>query len=233
MIGNGCVIAIGGNEDKRGRHGSLLAEFVRRAGGADARLIIIPAASIEPKRRAEQYTRIFRQLGASEIRVVHAEIGATPDDLLLIENATGIFVTGGDQEKLMRCLRSTGCAGAIVNAVRSGAVYCGTSAGAAAVSKKMIFARTLKNGREVLDVAEGLGLVPSVIVDQHFSERQRLPRLVDAVKKHGLTGIGLDENTAAVWEGGSEARVRGASSVTVIRLDDEIRTAEDGELLPV
>ncbi|HKO56168.1 MAG TPA: cyanophycinase, partial [Thermoanaerobaculia bacterium] len=189
-------------------------------------------ASNEPERRGQQYRRIFSGLGASDIHVVHAEKGATPDDLLLIENATGIFVTGGDQEKLMSCLRRTGCAAAIVNAVRGGAVYCGTSAGAAAVSKKMIFARAVENGREVIGVAEGLGLVPSVIIDQHFSERQRLPRLLDAVRRHGLTGVGLDENTAAVFEGGSKARVSGASSVTVIK-DDEIRVAADGELLPL
>jgi cyanophycinase len=234
MIGNGCVMVIGGNEDKRAAHTSLLAEFVRRAGGAEARIVIVPSASDEPVRRAAQYKRIFEKLGVAQIRAVHAEVGVTPDDLLLIENATGIFVTGGDQELLMRHLRATGCASAIVNAVRNGAVYCGTSAGASAASKKMLFARTLANGREVMDFAEGLGLLPCVIIDQHFSERQRLPRLVQAVKTHRLTGIGIDEDTAAVWEAGHETRVHGASNVTIVRHERaEMLVLADGETFPL
>jgi cyanophycinase len=225
MIGNGCVIAIGGNEDKRGAHDSLLAEFIRRAGGCDARIVVIPSASAEPVRRAQQYTRIFTKLGAAAVRAVHAEIGATPDDLLLIENATGIFVAGGDQELLMRHLRRTSCAAAVVQAVRNGAVYCGTSAGAAAVSKKMIY----QSDDNIVRFTEGLGLIPSVIVDQHFSERLRLGRLVSAVDHHGLHGIGIDENTAVVWEAARAPRVAGQRRVAVIDPALRIRFAEDGE----
>src|SRR6185369_8896425 len=188
MIGKGCVIAIGGNEDKRGGRGSLLAEFVTRAGGAKARIVIIPTASAEPELRAAQYVKVFGAMDVAQINVLRPEHGMTRDELMLIENATGIFVTGGDQVKLMRHLHRSGCAESIVNAVREGAVYCGTSAGAAAVSKKMIFGAG--------DFADGLGLIPGVIVDQHFSERQRLPRLIAAVEAHGLPGVGVDENTA-------------------------------------
>jgi cyanophycinase len=217
VLGNGVVMAIGGNEDKRATRHSILAEFVRRAGGAEARIVIIPSASKYPVRRAAQYARVFRKLGVEAITAIHAERGATPDDLLKIENATGIFVTGGDQGKLMHHLLRTGCATAIVNAVRNGGgVYAGTSAGASAVAKRMIIGRTLADGSEVVEFAEGLGLVPGVIVDQHFSERQRLPRLIAAVEDHGLVGVGIDENTATVWENDG-ARVAGAGGVTVIQ----------------
>src|SRR3954453_9653851 len=234
MFGNGCVMVIGGNEDKRAGHTSLLVGLFRRAGGAEARIVIVPSASDEPVRRAAQYRRIFEKLGVEQIYAVHAELGVTPDDLMLIENATGIFVTGGDQELLMRHLRATGCASAIVNAVRNGAVYCGTSAGASAASKKMLFARTLANGREVMDFAEGLGLLPCVIIAQHFSERQRLPRLVQAVKTHRLTGIGIDENTAAVWHAGHQTRVHGARNHTIVHHEQpEMFGRADGETLPL
>src|SRR3954453_15828968 len=234
MFGNGCVMVIGGNEDKRAGHTSLLVGLFRRAGGAEARIVIVPSASDEPVRRAAQYRRIFEKLRVEQIHAVHAELGVTPDDLLLIENATGIFVTGGDQELLMRHLRDTGCPSAIVNAGRPGAVSWGTSAGGAAASKKMLFARTLANGRGVMDFAEGLGLLPCVIIDQHFSERPRLPRLVQSVKTHRLTGIGIDENTAAVWEAGHETRVHGASNVTIVHHEKpEMLVLADGETLPL
>ncbi|HET7436274.1 MAG TPA: cyanophycinase [Thermoanaerobaculia bacterium] len=232
--GSGCVMAIGGNEDKRGSRSSLLATFVRRAGGDAARIVIIPSASVEPVRRAAQYTRLFRRLGAQCVITVHTERGATPDELLLIENATGIFVTGGDQLQLMQHLRRTGAAASIVNAVRNGAVYAGTSAGAAAVSQRMLYGHTLENGHEVVKFAEGLGLVPGVIVDQHFSQRQRLPRLTHAVETYGLVGVGIDENTATIWEGGTTVTVCGAGGVTLVQPGrDDVHVATSGETLPL
>src|SRR4051794_28898724 len=117
MIGKGCVIAIGGNEDKHGAHDSLLAEFITRAGGTDSRIVIIPTASVDPARRAAQYRAVFSRIGAGPIHVLRPENGVSPDELLLLENATGIFVTGGDQEKLMKHLHASGCASIIVDAV--------------------------------------------------------------------------------------------------------------------
>src|SRR5437763_5916210 len=106
-VNHGMVIAIGGNEQKRGR-APLLRCFVERAGGANARIAIIPAASAHPELRARQYQRLFRRFGAEHVYAVHTERGVSPDELLLLTNATGIFVTGGDQALLMQHLRRTG-----------------------------------------------------------------------------------------------------------------------------
>jgi cyanophycinase len=233
MLGNGSVMVIGGNEEKRPSEASLLGEFVRRAGAGDARIVIIPSASEEPAVAADRYVRIFAALGVGSIIVLHAERPVSPDQRLLLSNATGIFVTGGDQQQLMRHLRTSGCAELIVDAVRNGAIYCGTSAGAAAASKVMLFAR-LERGHEIVEFAEGLGLLPSVIIDQHFSERQRLPRLISAVGRHALVGIGIDENTAAIWESGSSVRVRGAGTVTMVEPATCVaQVLADGDMLPI
>jgi cyanophycinase len=216
MTGTGCVIAVGGNEDKRGTTDSILGTFAERAGGSDARIVIIPSASIEPERRAAQYADVFRALGAACIRIVHAERSVSKDDLLLIENAGGIFVTGGDQQKLMMHLRRTGCADAIVDAVRSGAVYAGTSAGAAAVSHHMIASSRRRGSEELVKFGEGLGLVPGVIVDQHFSERRRLTRLMAATKTWNMPGVGIDEDTAAVWSPDGSVEVIGRGGITIV-----------------
>ena len=223
MIGNGCVIAIGGNESKRGAKDSILAAFVERAGGPAARIVVIPSASVEPEVRAEMYGRLFARFGATDVRAVHAERGVTPADLEAIRRATGIFVTGGDQKRLMEALRGTGAAEAIRMSVRSGAVYAGTSAGASAVSERMLAGSTRRRGTEVISFGEGLGLVPDVIVDQHFAQRRRLPRLIAAARDHRLTGVGIDENTAIVWTSNG-ATVTGAGEVTIVdpehRLED-------------
>ena len=208
MIGKGCVIAIGGNEAKRGARASILAAFVRRAGGADARIVIIPSASVEPTRRGKMYERLFTRFGAGDVRVVHVHQGVDAETREAIRNSTGIFITGGDQIRLMESLRKTDCVTLIRETVRGGAVYAGTSAGASAASMLMI---TGDNG----EYAAGLGLVPDVIIDQHFSERARLPRLMKIAEEHRLTGIGIDENTAVVWHGDG-MDVEGSGEVTVV-----------------
>jgi cyanophycinase len=224
MIGSGCVIAIGGNEEKRVLSASILAEFVIRAGGADARVVIIPSASIEPERRGARYAKIFGKLGAGRIDILHAERGVTPAEHELLRSATGIFVSGGDQDRLMIHLRATGLVGTIREAVAGGAVYAGTSAGAAVVSRLMISGSKRQRANEIIEYGEGLGLVPEVIVDQHFAQRRRLTRLIDAAKTNRLTGVGIDENTAIVWSARGEAYVSGAGEVTIVdpehRLED-------------
>jgi cyanophycinase len=228
LIGNGCVMAIGGNEDKRAARTSILAAFVERAGGAQARIVIVPSASVAPRERAQRYTRIFTRLHVSDVRAVHPESGVDADDLAALRNATGIFVTGGDQVRLMEALRAADCVEPIREAVRNGAVYAGTSAGASAVSCRMIARSTRRKGADVLEYDEGLGLIPDAIIDQHFGQRRRLTRLIHASNKYLLTGIGIDENTAIVWNRDGIVTVEGAGEVTIVdpdhRLDAHARS---------
>ena len=212
-------MAIGGNEDKRAARESILAHFVRRAGGEDARIVIVPSASVAPVERAQRYTRIFTKLRVRDIRAVHAETGVTDEDREAIRNATGIFVTGGDQVRLMDFLRAAECVEPIVEAVRGGAVYAGTSAGASALSQRMIARSQRKKGAELVEFDEGLGIMPHVIIDQHFGERRRLGRLITAAKTHRMTGIGIDENTAIVWSRDGLITVEGAGEVTIVDPD--------------
>jgi cyanophycinase len=219
LIGNGCVMAIGGNEDKRVARASILAAFVRRAGAEQARIVIIPSASMQPVKRAARYARIFTKLGAAEVRAVHAELGVTEEDRQAIRNATGIFVTGGDQVRLMEFLRAADCVTLIRDAVRDGAVYAGTSAGASALSRRMIAGSKRHKNFDHVEFAEGLGLIPHAIVDQHFGERRRLSRLITAANAHAMTGIGIDENTAIVWNHDGVVTVEGAGAVTIVQPD--------------
>lgn len=219
LIGNGCVMAIGGNEDKRAARTSILAAFVKRAGGEQARIVIVPSASVAPRERAQRYTKIFTRFGVTDIRAIHPESGVSHEDLAAIHDATGIFVTGGDQVRLMEALRAADCVEPIREAVRNGAVYAGTSAGASALSARMIAGSTRKKGADVVLYDEGLGLIPNAIIDQHFGQRRRLTRLIHAANAHALKGIGIDENTAIVWTRDGVVTIEGAGEVTIVDPD--------------
>jgi len=103
--------------------------------------------------------------------------------------------------------------------VRGGAVYAGTSAGASAASHTMIAG----SDGHLVHLGEGLGLIPDVIIDQHFGQRSRLPRLLHVVRWQKMMGIGIDEDTAIVWNGSSgDVTVEGVGKVTIVDREHRI-----------
>ncbi len=94
----GQLIIIGGAEDKEGDC-TILREFIRRAGGRKAKIVVMTTATSLPVEVGENYSRVFRDLGVNTIDIVDTkkrEDGDNERDLELIENSTGVFFTGGD-----------------------------------------------------------------------------------------------------------------------------------------
>jgi cyanophycinase len=211
---------IGGAEDKL-RKRRVLKEFVAAAGGPDARIAVIPTASSLGDEIVELYDAVFREEGAAEVTVVRPESreDALDEDLVgQLEKATGIFMTGGNQLKLSSVVCGTPVGDAIVAAHHRGAVVGGTSAGASIQSSHMIafgVGGTTPKQR-MTQMAAGLGLLPGVVIDQHFEQRNRYGRLLMMVAQSPqLLGIGVDEDTAAVVEG-DVLSVLGRGAVTIL-----------------
>ena len=216
-------MAIGGAEDKLGRR-SVLKTFVSLAGGADARIAVIPTASSLGPEIVEVYDALFRKLGAGEVVAVRPQSREEADDPALVgllDGVTGIFMTGGNQLKLSAIVAGTAFGDAIKAAHRRGVVVAGTSAGASIQSSHMVAfgpgGSTPK--QRMTQLAGGLGLVQDVVIDQHFGQRNRYGRLLMLVAQSpGLLGIGIDEDTAAVIteeDGSRVLRVVGRGVVTV------------------
>jgi cyanophycinase len=219
---------IGGAEDKL-RKRTILRAFVEAAGGADARIAVVPSASSLGAEVIEVYDALFRREGAADVIAVRPESRDDAHDDVLVETlagATGIFMTGGNQLKLSAIVSGTPLGDAIVAAHRRGVVVAGTSAGASIQSSHMVAfggpGATPK--QRMTQVAAGLGLLESSVIDQHFDQRNRYGRLLMIVSQSpSLLGIGVDEDTAAVVEqqdvDGAEhevLRVIGRGSVTIL-----------------
>lgn len=191
------------------------------AGGADAHVVVLPAASSEST-TGQVYARLFRELGAAEASVVRfprRETCADPDRLRPLERATGIFLTGGNQLRLTSILGGTPLARLIRRRNHEGAVVAGTSAGAAALSEHMIaYGHEGATPRAAMvSVAAGLGLIDRVVIDQHFRQRDRLGSLLTAIAYNPfLIGVGLDEDTAVCVDRDDVLRVVGSNAVTVV-----------------
>jgi len=215
------LLIIGGAEDKVGR-ATVLRRFVRLAGGRKARIVVIPTASSFPEEAVETYTTIFSRLGAPEVVAVDppSRAAAATDALVhAIDNATGVFMTGGNQLKLSQLFVGTPLADAISRAHARGTVVAGTSAGASIMSQFMISlgADGVTPRQRTSQLTSGLGLLPGVIVDQHFDQRARYGRLMSLVAgSPNLLGMGIDEDTAAEIRDGRTLTVVGSGAVFVV-----------------
>lgn len=218
--GPGVLMPIGGAEDKLDDK-VILSEFVKLSGGNQARIAIVPtASSIETA--GLRYKAIFLSLGVESAEVVY--IGSREDanedaNLDLVANATGIFLTGGNQMRLSAIIGGTQLEKAVRARHEAGAVVAGTSAGASILSAHMV-AMGASGATPKLRMAQmfaGFGLISNVIIDQHFRQRDRIGRLLALVAGNpGLLGIGIDEDTSVVIDNEGILRVVGRHSVTIV-----------------
>jgi len=217
-----AILVIGGAEDKV--HGKeILHTFWMRSGGNEAKIAIIPSASREPTIIGDRYERIFEDMGAKQVKVLDIRDRSQGEDLYFqayVEECTGVFLTGGDQLRLCGLLADTPLMERIRQRVQQGEIsIAGTSAGAAVMGHHMIAggASGESPNRALVDLAMGLGIIPEVMVDQHFHNRNRMARLLSAISNHPeRLGIGIDEDTCAMFESDGTIRIMGKGTVTIV-----------------
>ena len=185
--------------------------------------ILTTATAHEPVRTHAAYARVLRGLGCPHVGhllIDEQHPADAPHTLSRLEDAALIFLTGGDQERLTEHLLGT----EFLRILRrrhqhdAGLVLAGTSAGASALGAQMLVGgrgwRSLLAGG--IDVVPGLGLLPQWLIDQHFIERARYPRLLHAVLAFPhLLGLGLSEETGLLLRPGRPAEVFGTEVVVV------------------
>ena len=214
------LIAIGGALDFE--EPSIFQEFIKRAGGTEAKIVVLPQASSLPE-TGKEYSQVFKKLGIKN-KPVSLEFRDRPETdrkehLDLIRKATGIFIAGGTQMRLTSLLGGTKFEEELRTAYKRGTVIAGTSAGTAVQSKLMIaYGRGGPTPREgIARFSTGFGFTDKIVFDQHFRQRDRLGRLTYAISMHpGSLGVGVDENTAAIIEDDRLITICGKNAITIV-----------------
>lgn len=234
----GKLIIIGGG----GRPDAIIERIILESGIRDGGFGVILPMSSSYDSSAYWANEPFVAKGVTNIYKVDFKAGETlrPDKLDSVRNAKLIYITGGDQNRFMGVVRGTEIEKAIQSAFARGAVVSGTSAGAAVMSKVMVTGNELKHPDyastfksiepENIETKDGLGLITTAIIDQHFVRRSRFNRLISAVIEFPtLAGIGIDEATAIVVKG-KDIEVVGDSQVIVIRNTKKDKVIRNGKL---
>lgn len=210
----------------------LVRQFVDLAGGARARIAILPMATSDAVATGADKEAQLDSLGADSF-VVNVNRAHADDDSVVrqIRSATGIWFPGGDQSLLTAALQGSAALKAIHERFEAGAVVGGTSAGAAVMSDSMITGNQFwpgmmaavdspsfsRIGRRIIEIIPGFGFLHGAIVDQHFVSRQRENRLFSVVlERPSLLGVGIDEGTVLKVTPDGMWRVLGRSAVMVL-----------------
>lgn len=216
----GCLIIIGGGEDRDPKsERRILREVARHVRGG--KLVLATVASHRPEGYFEEYERAFADLDVGELVELYVEERSRAGDrekLAVLDDAAGIFFSGGDQLRITSQIGDTGIEAKVRALFERGGLVAGTSAGASVMSETMLVKGTSKETHRIgdLHMSPGLGLVRNVIIDQHFAERGRFGRLLGAVAHNPrVLGMGIDEDTAAVVEG-DRFEVIGSGAIYVV-----------------
>lgn len=228
----GTLIPIGGNEDKGVVEDDfnildyieegILSHVVKEAGGPDAHIVVIPTASSIPVEVGENYLDAFATLGCKKVKVLNIRTkkdSENPDFISAVKEANCVMFSGGDQSKITDRIGGSSIHNILLNRYRNevGFVIAGTSAGAMAMAQKMISGGSATESfvKGAVNMYNGLGLIPELIIDTHFIQRGRFGRVSEAVAKFPKRiGIGLAEDTGLIIKN-NFAEVIGSGMVIV------------------
>jgi cyanophycinase len=189
----------------------------------DSRIEVITTASMIPREVGPEYAKAFSYLNAKNVDVLHIEKreqASDPEVLERLKNADIVMFTGGDQLRLTSILGGTKFHELILKKYKTEEfIYAGTSAGAAAASKSMIYqgssSEALLKGE--VKISSGLGLIDEVVIDTHFVKRGRIGRLFQAVVGNPMIlGIGLGEDTGLLITNNQKMEAIGSGLVILV-----------------
>ena len=215
------LIIIGGAEDKKGDK-SILQEVCTHIENQSDLLVIVTVATEKPTEVGNEYSNLFQSMGIKQLGILHVENredALNAENIELIEKASLIFFTGGDQLRITSILGGTPLYSCMKRKYAEGCVFVGTSAGASVMSDTMIVkGMDDESPRKcTLKMAPGLGLINGVIIDQHFAQRGRVGRILIGVAENPeVLGIGIDEDTSIIVNKDNVLRVLGSGAVYII-----------------
>ena len=190
-------------------------EFVPAAGGRDAQIVLLLQGGQGWEKYVPRYVEPWLKLGIAGYRVIVPDEDGKldlPTATATLHWATGIFIGGGHTPTYHRLYAAEPIRSAIREHYGKGVPIAGMSAGAL-IAPEICVLQDEEESEGPFRIEDGLGLVKEMLVGVHFSERNALPILLEAMAETQVrTGWGIDEPACAVFEDG---RFKGALGQSV------------------
>ena len=202
FVENGTLVIVGGGRMPVG----LMEQFIELAGGPySSKMVYIPCEESSTVPPVQQTVQRWRKAGVQHASFIHTKdrSQANSDEQFLrpLREATGLWFGGGRQWNFSDSYYGTTAHKLMKNVLDRGGVVGGSSAGASIQAEYLARATPIQNFDIMAPGYErgGLGFLPGVAIDQHFSQRGRLKDMAKLVRRYPqLLGIGIDEETAII-----------------------------------
>lgn len=214
----GDLIIIGGGEDKEGDK-EILKKVCNSIDKEKDIILVATIATEYPKEAFNKYKEIFNGLKVKNIQGLNIKNrldSEKVENIELVKKASLVFFTGGDQLRITSLIGGTPLYEALKSSVDKGCIMVGTSAGASVMSDTMIVKGEDDESpkKSSIKMAPGLGFLNGIMIDQHFAQRGRIGRLLEAIAQNPeVLGVGIDEDTALVVKDSGEAEIIGSGAI--------------------
>jgi cyanophycinase len=212
-VPRGTLIIIGGARTPA----AAFKEFVLAAGGARASIVVLPISMPAPLPAQDGMAEALKRAGVTDVTVLDQRTPQAidqPEPLAALRRATGIWFGGGRQWRFVDAYEGTEAERQMHAVLARGGVIAGSSAGATIQGDYLVRGHPLGPQYMICEgYPRGMGFLPGVAIDQHFTQRKRQPDLIGFLGRYPqFLGIGLDESTAIIVRG-SKAQVVGEHQV--------------------
>ena len=222
------LFLIGGS----GAYDAVAEAFIPAAGGADSKIAVLLQSDEGWAKHKPEYVQPWTRRGVSQYYpIVPGEDGALDLEAAsaTLRDATGIFVGGGHTPTYHRLYATEPIRSVIRDRYRDHVPVAGVSAGALIAMENCVLTPG-ETGDARLNIVAGLGLVGDLIIGVHFTERNNLPNVLDAMAQTRTnTALGIDEPACVVFEDGQFKGVLGRSVYEVVMSDFETGTYQVAE----
>ena len=201
-VPHGSLVIVGGGSVPP----AILRKFIDLAGGPDAPIVFLPTAQPDPIPPRYGESTLLEKAGAKNVHILpkrdRRDVG-DPRNLEVLRKAKGIWFGGGRQWRFVDAYEGTKAEPLLRDVLHRGGVIGGSSAGASIQAEYLVRGSPLNNTDMMCEGYErGLGFLPGVAIDQHFTARRRFADMTALMKTYPqLLGIGIDESTALVVQG--------------------------------
>jgi cyanophycinase len=224
-VPKGTLVIVGGG----GMPQDIAKRFVELGGGADGTFVVLPISNPDPLLQ-NMGDGFLRRQGAKNVFVIKDREQndlESPKNVEILKKATGVWFGGGRQWRFVDAYEGTKIHDLFRDVLRRGGVIGGSSAGATIQGDYLCRGAPGGPNNIICEGYErGLGFLPGVAIDQHFTQRNRLKDMVLLMKTYPqFLGIGLDEATAIVVQG-HLAQVMGTNKV---HFYDRRKPVEEGK----
>ena len=168
-------------------------DFIEASGGENAQILFFPTAAFDSEGYEKVFSDYFFELGCGGVKTVKFSSESVDEIKKKIDWSSGIYLGGGSTSELIRAFKTSTLLAYFKDAIDSGKVLAGMSAGAMCLGDKAVVSEINEN----LKIGEGLNVLSDILTIAHY-EKSYEKKYAELKKQYNARVLGIPEKSAVV-----------------------------------